>query len=187
MRKFLILGMIAAVVVMSSVAFADTGASATAALTLTSVINISVTDNWDNLEIAQSDIAGWGAREVLDWGELTVNVKAMTNFKVWSSYYAKEGGMDVSPAFGSTTNLLGVDDGTTLYWLIYNEITNPNAYAGPYSATVLTELFSGSNNVLAGGDTKTYTVKLNPSSLGDRTAGEVIDFTIVFVVEDPTT
>ena len=171
---------------------ADTGGSASATLTLGAVIDISVTDNWDPLTIKQGDIAGWGAGTVIDWdpgtNDIQVLIKALTDFNLWACYYAKEGANDVDPPFGDAEDLLILYDGATDYTLTYEEITSPNSYTGPYAGT-LTRLYSftGDNNLGSNGTSLAYEVKLKPENLGDRTAGEQIDFTIVFVVEDPTT
>ncbi len=184
MRKTILILSVIGVPLLAFGVLADTGASVTASLHLQDVINISVdASGWTDLTIKQADIAGWGASSTpLEWGSLSVNVRAITDFKVWAAYYAKENGADVDPAFGDADHLLALDDGTT-YWLKYNEIDSPNNYTGSYDASVLTLLFSGHNNVPSGED-KTYTVKLDPSALGDRSSGEVIDFTIVFLVEE---
>ena len=170
---------------------ADTGGSASATLTLNAVIDIAVNDQWDPLTIAQGDIAGWAAGTVIDWdpgtNDIQVLIRALTDFNLWACYYAKENGADVNPAFGDPGDLLILYDGATSYTLTYEEITDPNAYTGPYEGT-LTSLytFTGDNNLGSGGTSLSYEVRLKPENLGDRTAGETIDFTIVFVVEDPT-
>ena len=189
MRKLWILGVIGALALLPFSALADTGDATTATLTLCGVIYISITDEWDNLTITQNAIETMKGN-YFDWGDLSVNVKAMTEYEVWGSYFAKEGGADVDPAFGDPDNLIALvhtTDGT--FWLPYNDLSTVAStggfnYSGPY--TDMVSLFTGSNNMPAGTD-KTYDVQLDPSNLGDREAGEVIDFTIVLVVEDTST
>ena len=192
MRKGIFLLAVGLVFAAASIGLADTGGSAKAKLKLNAVINIDVTDNWDNLTIRQSDIGSWGAGTVIDWDsgtdDIVVLLKAITNFNLWACYYAKEGTNDVDPPLGNANDLLIITDSddSTDYVLLYKEITDPNAYSGPYNSSTLTLLASGSNNIADGGLIKTYNVKLKPENLGDRAAGENITFTIVFVVEDPT-
>ena len=189
MRKLWILGVIGALALLPFAALADTGDATTATLTLTGIIYIHITDEWEDLEITQNLIEGMTG-DYFDWGDLSVNVKAMTNYRVWGSYYAKEGGNDVDPAFGAPAHLIALvhtTDGT--FWLPYNDLSGTAStegfdYSGPY--TDMVALFTGSNNMPAGDD-KEYDVQLDPSNLGDREAGEVIDFTIVLVVEDTST
>ncbi|HDI11101.1 MAG TPA: hypothetical protein ENF77_02115 [Candidatus Acetothermia bacterium] len=192
MRKFIFLGLIG-ISLLPFAVLAHTGGSATAKLKLDAVINISVTDNWDDLTIDQGSIAGWGAGTVIDWDDgrkdIEVVIKAITDFVLWGCYYAKEGSNDVDPPFGNANDLLILYDGSTDYTLKYKEITDPNAYNGPYNENTLTKLyqFDGDNNIGNGGTKIDYEVKLKPENLGDRSADEEIDFTIVLVVEDPTT
>ena len=172
-------------------ALADTGGSVQATLKLDAVIALSITNNWSNLSIEQDDIAGWAAGEIIEWDseddDIVILLKAITNFKLWACYYAKEGANDVDPPFGDAEDLIIISDGTTDYTLTYEEITDPNGYSGPYSGTLTGPLATGTNNIASGGLSKTYNVKLKPENLGDRAAEETITFTIVFVVEDPTT
>lgn len=172
-------------------ALADTGGSVQATLKLDAVIALSITNNWSNLSIEQDDIAGWAAGEIIEWDseddDIVILLKAITNFKLWACYYAKEGANDVDPPFGDAEDLIIISDGTTDYTLTYEEITDPNGYSGPYSGTLTGPLATGTNNIASGGLSKTYNVKLKPENLGDRAAEEEITFTIVFVVEDPTT
>ena len=172
-------------------ALADTGGSVQATLKLDAVIALSVTTNWDDLTIEQGDIAGWAAGTIIDWDpgtdDIVILLRAITNFKLWACYYAKEGENDVDPPFGDPENLIIISDGTTDYTLTYEEITDPNGYSGPYSGTLTGPLATGTNNNASGGLSKTYNVKLKPENLGDRAAEETITFTIIFVVEDPTT
>ena len=172
-------------------ALADTGGSVQATLKLDAVIALSVTNNWSDLSIEQDDIAGWAAGEIIEWDseddDIVILLKAITNFKLWACYYAKEGANDVDPPFGDAEDLIIISDGTTDYTLTYEEITDPNGYSGPYSGTLTGPLATGTNNIASGGLSKTYNVKLKPENLGDRAAEETITFTIVFVVEDPTT
>ncbi|NOX45334.1 MAG: hypothetical protein GXO72_06355, partial [Caldiserica bacterium] len=87
------------------ITLADTGGKAEARLTLNVVIDISVADNWDPLTINLADLAGWGAGAVIDWDtgddDIEVTVKALTNFKVWASYYASVPSTD----FGNANEL----------------------------------------------------------------------------------
>ena len=172
-------------------ALADTGGSVQATLKLDAVIALSITNNWSDLSIEQDDIAGWAAGEIIEWDseddDIVILLKAITNFKLWACYYAKEGANDVDPPFGDAEDLIIISDGTTDYTLTYEEITDPNGYSGPYSGTLTGPLATGTNNIASGGLSKTYNVKLKPENLGDRAAEETITFTIVFVVEDPTT
>ena len=178
-------------------ALADTGGSVQATLTLNAVIHLKVINDWGNLTIVQEGpgdnaIAGWEAGTVIDWDsgdkDIQLLIKALTNFNLWGCYYAKEGTDNVNPPFGDPEDLIIISDGSTDYTLTYEEITDPNGYSGPYSGT-LTPLytFTGDNNLASGGTRLTYEVKLKPENLGDRAANETITFTIVFVVEDPTT
>ena len=172
-------------------ALADTGGSVQATLKLDAVIALSITNNWSNLSIEQDDIAGWAAGEIIEWDseddDIVILLKAITNFKLWACYYAKEGANDVDPPFGDAEDLIIISDGTNDYTLTYEEITDPNSYTGSYSGTLTGPLATGTNNIASGGLSKTYNVKLKPENLGDRAAEEEITFTIVFVVEDPTT
>jgi len=172
-------------------ALADTGGSVQATLKLDAVIALSITNNWSNLSIEQDDIAGWAAGEIIEWDseddDIVILLKAITNFKLWACYYAKEGANDVDPPFGDAEDLIIISDGTNDYTLTYEEITDPNGYTGSYSGTLTGPLATGTNNIASGGLSKTYNVKLKPENLGDRAAEEEITFTIVFVVEDPTT
>ncbi|MCD6541490.1 hypothetical protein J7K76_06645 [Candidatus Bipolaricaulota bacterium] len=177
-------------------ALADTGGSVQATLKLDAVIHLKVTDNWNDLTIVQKGdvdnaIAGWEAGTVIDWDpgtdDIVILLKAITNFRLWACYYAKEGENDVDPPFGDPENLIIISDGTNDYTLTYEEITDPNGYTGSYSGTLTGPLATGTNNIASGGLSKTYNVKLKPENLGDRAAEEEITFTIVFVVEDPTT
>ena len=172
-------------------ALADTGGSVQATLKLDAVIALSITNNWSDLSIEQDDIAGWAAGEIIEWDseddDIVILLKAITNFKLWACYYAKEGANDVDPPFRDAEDLIIISDGTTDYTLTYEEITDPNGYSGPYSGTLTGPLATGTNNIASGGLSKTYNVKLKPENLGDRAAEETITFTIVFVVEDPTT
>ena len=172
-------------------ALADTGGSVQATLKLDAVIALSITNNWSDLSIEQDDIAGWAAGEIIEWDseddDIVILLKAITNFKLWACYYAKEGANDVDPPFGDAEDLIIISDGTTDYTLTYEEITDPNGYSGPYSGTLTGPLATGTNNIASGGLSKTYNVKLKPENLGDRAANETITFTVVFVVEDPTT
>ncbi len=167
------------------VGLADTGGSVSAILTLKAVVSVSVSDDWGDLDIEQGDIAGWGAGTVIDWDtdspDITVLIKAITDFVLYGCYYA-----DVDD-FGNANDLIIINDGFTDFVLPYNEISNPESYSGPY--TNLEELFefTDDNNIAEGGTTLSYDVKLKPENLGDRAANETITFTIVFVVEDPTT
>jgi len=176
-RIFLLL--IGAGLIFSPAVLADTEGEATAVLFLKAVIHITVTDNWDNLTIVQKDASGlqsaikdWGPGAIIDWDpgqeDIVVNVKAITNFIVRGTYYAS-----VDPEeLGDANNLIGLAEGASIHWLRYKEFI---------------DLFKGENNIKVGGDTKIYEVKLKPENLGDRAAGEEIKFTVMFVVEDPTT
>ncbi len=198
MRKVIFVLTVGAFLLPFAVVWADTGGSATADLILSAVIHLKVTDNWDDLTIVQKDAVGnqaaiddWDAGEIIDWDpgndDIEVRLKAITNFNLWACYYAKEGASNVDPPFGNAEDLIIITDGANDYTLTYEEITSPNSYTGPYSGTLTGPLASGSNNIASGGLSKTYNVKLKPQNLGDRAAGETITFTIVFVVEDPTT
>jgi len=185
MRKLWILGVIGALALLPFSALAHTGDATTAQLKLTGVIYISIACGWTDLEITQDKIKGMTGN-YFDWGKLSVNVKAMTNYEVWGSYFAKEGGNDVDPAFSTPNHLIALVEGTSTFWLKYNDLsaqasTSGFDYSGDYSNMV--SLFTGSNNMPSGTD-KTYDVQLDPSGLGDREAGEQIDFTIVLVVAD---
>ena len=185
MRKLWILGVIGALALLPFAALADTGDATTATLTLTGIIYIHITEEWEDLEITQDTIENMTGN-YFAWGNLSVNVKAMTEYEVWGSYFAKEGGADVDPAFGAPNHLIALVEGTNTFWLKYNDLsgtadTGGFNYSGPY--TDMVSLFTGSNN-MPSGDDKTYDVQLDPSGLGDREAGETIDFTIVLVVED---
>ena len=188
MRKFLILGMIAAVTLLPAAVLADTGDATSATLTLSGVIYITVTDEWEDLTIDQEDIAGM-AGSYFSWGDVEVKVLAMTNYSVYAGYFTDLA--DEETEFGVEDHVVALDDGTE-YWLPYNasfeSITNPTAgfdWTGGFG-TDMVPLFTGTNN-MPGGTTKAYDAKLDPTNLGDRKAGEKINFTIVFVVEDPTT
>ena len=170
---------------------ADTGDATTATLKLTGVIYITVTDEWENLEIDQDDIARLEGASVVDWGNVSIKVLAMTDYKVYAGYFTDLA--DEPTEFPDEDHVVALDDGTE-YWLEYNSafesITNPTNgfdvkdYPSITFGTDMTELFTGSNNISTGGDTKTYNGKLDLSNLGDRKAGENIQFTIVFVVQD---
>lgn len=191
MRKAIFLLALGTFLLVPFVTWADTGGSATAKLTLNAVINVAVTDNWDDLAINQSDIAGWGAGTVVDWdpgsNDISLLIKAITDFELWGCYYAKEGTSDVDPPFGDANDLIILNDGSSSYTLVYQEITDPTTYSGPYTGLTHLYTFDGDNNLAEGGTSLSYEVQLKPENLGDRAAGEQIDFTIVFVVEDPTT
>jgi len=170
---------------------ADTGDATTATLKLTGVIYITVTDEWENLEIDQDAIARLAKEEAsyFAWGDVKIKVLAMTDYKVWSGYFTDL--TDEATEFDNENHVVALDDGTE-HWLPYNScfesITNPTAgfnWTGGFG-TGMVDLFTGSNNMPTG-DTKSYNVKLDPSNLGDREAGENIQFTIVFVVEDSST
>jgi len=190
MRKMIFL-LVLGILGLPLAALADTGGSVQATLKLDAVIALSITNNWSDLSIEQDDIAGWAAGEIIEWDseddDIVILLKAITNFKLWACYYAKEGANDVDPPFGDAEDLIIISDGTTDYTLTYEEITDPNGYSGPYSGTLTGPLATGTNNIASGGLSKTYNVKLKPENLGDRAAEETITFTIVFVVEDPTT
>ncbi len=173
-----------AILLLPFVGLADTGGSASATLTLNAVVSVSVTDNWDDLTIKQEDIAGWGAGTVIDWDadspDITVLIKAITNFVLYGCYYA-----DVNEGdFGNADDLIIINDGSTDFVLPYYKIDYPKNYDGPY--TDLKELFefTDDNNIADDGTTLSYDVKLKPENLGDRAADETITFTIVFVVEE---
>ena len=190
MRKMIFL-LVLGILGLPLAALADTGGSVQATLKLDAVIALSITNNWSDLSIEQDDIAGWAAGEIIEWDseddDIVILLKAITNFKLWACYYAKEGANNVDPPFGDAEDLIIISDGTTDYTLTYEEITDPNGYSGPYSGTLTGPLATGTNNIASGGLSKTYNVKLKPENLGDRAAEETITFTIVFVVEDPTT
>lgn len=185
MRKLWMLGVIGALALLPFGALADTGDATTATLTLNAVINITVTQELGNLTITQEDIAGMAGSYF--WGAVSLNVKAMTAFRVWSGYFTSLS--DEAAEFGNEDHVLALQDLTIEYWLPYNmafeAITNPTAGFDWTSGfgTDMVALFTGTNNMPSGTD-KTYNVNLDPANLGDRKAGEQIDFTIVFVVED---
>ena len=188
MRKLWILGVIGALALLPFAALADTGDATQATLTLSGVIYITVTGEWENLTIDQDDIAGM-AGSYFAWGDVEIKVLAMTDYKVWSGYFTDL--TDEATEFDEEDHVVALDDGTE-YWLPYNSsfesITNPTAgfdWTGGFG-TDMVALFTGSNNMPTG-DTKSYNAKLDPSNLGDREAGENIQFTIVFVVEDSST
>jgi hypothetical protein len=189
-RKVTFVLAVGALLLNSLVVLAAPSGSASAQLVLNAVVSISVTDQWENLAIEQGDIAGWSGGTIIDWdsgsNDIVVVVKALTDFNLWGCYYAKEGANDVDPFFGDAEDLVFLYDGANTYTLTYEEITNPSAYTGPYSTSVLTLLYSftGDNNISTGGTTKNYEVKLKPENLGDRETDEEITFTIVFVVEE---
>ena len=190
MRKLWILGVIGALALLPFAALADTGDIAKAVLSLTDVINISVTGS-PSLEITQAeDIAGYAGGLLSFTGDITVTVLALTNYQVYGAYFS-----DVDEStFGNANELLALDDAS--HYLPYNstlERLNPtggfDVPSGFDFSTALLMLFSGINNLgkPTPGDTATYTLMLNPGNLGDRKAGETINFTIVFVVEDSST
>ncbi len=164
---------------------ANTGGSVSATLTLEDVIHLAVDSDWGPLTINYKDIAGWAAGEIIDWDEgendITVRIWALTDFKLWACYYAKEGTNDVDPGFGNPNDLLYLDD-MALY---YEEITEPNDYTGTYEGTLtMLYTFDGDNNINNGGTTLSFEVRLKPENLGDRESDEEITFTIVFIVEE---
>jgi len=190
MRKLWILGVIGALALLPFAALADTGGIAAATLTLTHVINVSVEGN-PSLQITQeNDIAGYAGGLLSFTGDITVTVLAMTDYQVYGAYFSS---VDES-TFGNDAQLLALDDAS--HYLPYNstlETLNPSGGfdvpAGFDFTTDLLPLFSGDNNLgeTPPGDEETYTLMLNPGNLGDRYAGETINFTIVFVVEDSST
>jgi len=155
MKKYIVMSIIAVVALLPFAAWADTGGSASAILDFTSVINVSLVTWGDSLTVNQADIAGWGATTELDFGDLTISLMTLTDYNLWSCYYAKEAGADVDPAFGDPNDLLILDGqsaGTYDGPLLHNYIADPLAYAGPYADPSLKLLFSGSNNFLGMGD-----------------------------------
>jgi len=199
MKKYIVISIIAVVALLPFAAWADTGGSAVATLTFDSVINTKVTDNWDGLTITQKDlsdsissIAGAGGTFPIDWDtttpNITVKVQAMTKFAVYSSYStspAKNGGGATDFTTPDSVIYLSENGGGFADYIVYSLISSPETYAG--DGTGLTDIsFSGTNNVGAGGATKTYDVKWNPSNVGDQGVGG-IDFTIYFVVTDSST
>jgi len=188
MRKLWILVVVGALAMLPFAALADTGDATSATLTLDGVIYITVTDEWENLTIDQDAIAGM-AGSYFTWGDISVKVRAMTDYKVWSGYFTDLA--DEETEFDNEDHVVALDDGTE-HWLPYNSafesITNPTNgfdWTGGFGTDMVT-LFSGTNNMPTGA-TKTYNAKLDPANLGDREAGEDIVFTIVFVVEDSST
>jgi|GEM_PF-2498851 hypothetical protein len=193
MRKAIFLLLAGTILAVPFVAWADVGGSASAKLTLSAVIAVSITDQWEDLTIiqegmGQNAIAGWSAGTVIDWDtgndDIVVLIKAITDFVLYGCYYAKEGTNNVDPPFGAPNDLLFLNYGGTDYALLYNEITNPESYSGDYSGLTTLYTFSGNNNIGSGGTELKYEVKLKPESLGDRESNEEITFTIVFVVEE---
>jgi len=196
MWKYIVVGIMAAVLFLSLAAWADTGDEATATLILTDVINTEVT--WGaSLEITQHGEGGteamdaWTTGTMLDFGTLSVKVTALTQYTAWGCYWASGGDLATYP-FGDNAQLLDVspNGSPAVYdgYLPYNstfETLLAKDYTGPYIAPGLVTLFAGNNNAPSG-ETGTFDVTLNPASLGDRTSGETITFTIVVVVEDPT-
>ena len=190
MRKIWILGVIGALALLPFSALADTGDATTATLKLEGVIYITVTDEWEDLTIYQNGENGIATlTDYFAWGDVKIKVLAMTDYKVWSGYFT--GLTDEATEFDNEDHVVALDDGTEEYWLPYNSafeaITNPTAgfdYTGNFgTAYHMVALFTGENNMPTG-NTKSYNAKLDPSNLGDREAGENIQFTIVFVVED---
>jgi len=187
MRKLWILGVIGALALLPFSALADTGDATTATLKLEGVIYITVTDEWEDLTIYQNGENGIATlTDYFAWGDVEIKVLAMTDYKVWSGYFTDL--TDEATEFDEEDHVVALDDGTE-YWLPYNSsfesITNPTAgfdWTGGFG-TDMVALFTGSNNMPTG-NTKSYNAKLDPSNLGDRKAGENIQFTIVFVVED---
>jgi len=184
--KKLVLGVIlAGMVLVPFAAMADTGGSASATLTLEAVINTIVTDNWDNLTITQNELVDSilaianGGTVPIEWGagpEITVVVQAMTDWKVWATYYAPAADLaliDLEDSFLYLNSVALLFDDAGIDVL---------TYAGPYLGTLTDVSFSGSNNLPAG-TSKDFEVQWDPSQI-DANANDALDLTVKFVVED---
>ena len=194
MRKLWILGVIGALALLPFSALAHEGGSASATVLFESVINTVVDGSgWGDLTIDQDDIAGWaGATFPIDWDtdpvgtpDITVTVYALTNYKVYASYYADKGESFFDPS-NQVIYLAETGGGGFSGYLEYEEITNPAA--GGTGAGMTDISFTGGPNNLPNGDTKKYDVKWNPGSINsDLDKSETITFTIVFIVTDTDT
>lgn len=199
MKKRIAFGVILAMLLTPIIVVADTGGSASATLTLTAVINTIVDGTgWTGIELDQNSgplhIAGLGGVSApLEWSstdpEITVTVQALTTWKVWASYSAVI--EDASSAPYVSTDYLGDEDAflyidgdtTPQVALQYEAIVGPESYTGPYGALTDTG-FSGGNNLASNGTTEDFNVLWDPREITDADAGDTLDLTIYFVVED---
>ncbi|MFC2079330.1 hypothetical protein ACFLSZ_05060 [Candidatus Bipolaricaulota bacterium] len=198
MKKTFLLYAVIALMVAPIAGLADTGGSATATLTLEAVINTIVDGTmWTEVTLTQEEIGdlivgagGGGLTDPIDWGtgtpyELSVTVQALTNWKVWASYSADKG----SAYFTDADAFLFIkDSGLGPGALQYEAITSPESWDGtsPVTGSLTDTGFSGGNNLALGGETEYYNVLWDPTQIADGIAGDTIDLTIYFVVEDTT-
>ena len=182
---------------------ADTGGSASAKLTFSSVINVAVTDNWSDLTIDQTTIAGWASATFpIVWTKdaLTVKVQALTGFNVYAAYNGEYSG--TGTPFTLPDDL--ADEDSFLY--LDNDDLDP-AKALPYNSTLtvagisnhgysntsasgnddLTMLTDWTGDPTISGETRTYDVLWDPSQLPDLEKNDAITLTIYVLVTDDDT
>ena len=209
MKKYIVMSIIAVVALLPFAAWADTGGSAGATLTFNSVINTSVTDNWDGLTIEQKDgddifesifnLAGgtfptvWGATN----HSITVNVQALTGFAVYSSYSGASTDFTLPDVLGNENTFLylnNTDVGDVA--LPWRDFTTPAAHGlsntdalAAVTAETLVQLIDwvGDPNIGTAGEPHTYNVKWDPSQLPALSVGDEMTLEIFFIVTDTST
>ncbi|MCK4581126.1 MAG: hypothetical protein KAU10_07230 [Dehalococcoidia bacterium] len=196
MSKHVIFVLIAGLLLLTVVGFSDTEDTAEAALTLTSVIDVTIDDSLlAGISVGQDSSSGadynledlFGTADpivVAFGGTFTVKIIALTKFAVGINYTASS--TLITPIeFSHPDAVLVLTDGTGAYW----SGSLATSYI-PYSAGVSTILsisddFDCVNNTP--GESEDYDLSVNLDELGDREAGEVITFTAKVWVWDSTT
>jgi len=207
MWKYIVVGIMAAVLFLSLAAWADTGGTAEATLTFSAVINLIVDGSgWDNLTIDQPMIAAIADTEggigVIDWddpaNDITVTVQAFTSFDVYSSYYATSTGLSLPGDLTDENAFVYLNNGDlgsalALKWAQVFAGTGPFDYTGTPATTALTLLpdWTGTPNMFSvtPGETHNYNVQWDPGQLSgaELNTGDSMDVTIYFVVTDSST
>lgn len=178
MKKLLLVLVLGGALLFPIVGLADTEGEAEVQLKLTAVINVNVLDTLTDLELLQADL---DALAVYDGtggdifgtfgGDFTVQIVALTNFKVEMSYTCT-----INTVLGNDFT----DEDAVL--MLLDDVGDDIAYI-PYATDVLPILgFLNANNTP--GEEQVYGLKVNLDNLGDRQAGDVIVFTVMVTVTD---
>jgi len=189
MRRVFMLLIVAGLLLVPLGAVADTQDTAVVSLTLQDVIDVSIVDELENIEVTQKQTdtniysleALYKSADpiiVAFGGTFTIQIIALTNFTVALDYTAVElpGGGAVDPPLGVPEQLLQLTGGSQDLQYI--------PYEGGVGLDISND-FLGLNNTP--GEELEYDLHVNLDSLGDRAAGEEIQFTVRVVVTDPTT
>jgi len=203
MKKYVLGIILAALVLVPFAAMAETGGSADAVVTISSVINTVVVDNWASIALTQALIGTYagGGGGLMPWtGTADVTVQAITAWKVYGCYSATHSTLGEGAGIFSPTpnedSVLKLTSITVAYpfdaYLPYRHFGVPGAHGlSEATASGETDLvplgFAGTNNIASPNQAQ-YNLAWDPSKLsGSMSVGESIDFTVFFIVTDTDT